>query len=76
MESSEQRIKIAVQKTGRLTEHSQELLERCGLKLTKSKDRLVLLWRKHADRSPVAGPRRRHSGACQRRRLRPGNRRG
>jgi len=40
MDSSEQRIKIAVQKTGRLTEHSQDLLERCGLKLTKSKDRL------------------------------------
>ena len=40
MESSEQRIKIAVQKTGRLTEHSQDLLELCGLKLTKSKDRL------------------------------------
>jgi len=40
MESSEQRIKIAVQKTGRLTEHSQDLLGRCGLKLTKSKDRL------------------------------------
>ena len=41
MESSEQRIKIAVQKSGRLTEHSQDLLERCGLKLTKSKDRLI-----------------------------------
>ncbi|MGI9201310.1 MAG: ATP phosphoribosyltransferase, partial [Woeseiaceae bacterium] len=40
MDTSEQRIKIAVQKTGRLTEHSQDLLERCGLKLTKSKDRL------------------------------------
>ena len=40
MDSLEQRIKIAVQKTGRLTEHSQDLLERCGLKLTKSKDRL------------------------------------
>jgi ATP phosphoribosyltransferase len=40
MDSSEQRIRIAVQKTGRLTEHSQDLLERCGLKLTKSKDRL------------------------------------
>ncbi|MGI9220963.1 MAG: ATP phosphoribosyltransferase [Woeseiaceae bacterium] len=40
MDSSEQRIKIAVQKTGRLTEHSQDMLERCGLKLTKSKDRL------------------------------------
>ncbi|MDH4126664.1 MAG: ATP phosphoribosyltransferase [Gammaproteobacteria bacterium] len=40
METSEQRVKIAVQKTGRLTEHSQDLLERCGLKLTRSKDRL------------------------------------
>jgi ATP phosphoribosyltransferase len=40
MESSQQRIKIAVQKTGRLTEHSQDLLERCGVKFTRSKDRL------------------------------------
>jgi len=40
MDPSEQRIRIAVQKTGRLTEHSQDMLERCGLKLTKSKDRL------------------------------------
>ncbi len=37
----EQRIKIAVQKTGRLTEHSIDLLERCGLKITKSKDQLI-----------------------------------
>ena len=41
MEPSEQRIKIAVQKTGRLTDHSIDLLERCGLKLTKSKDQLI-----------------------------------
>ena len=41
METSEQRIKIAVQKTGRLTDHSIDLLERCGLKLTKSKDQLI-----------------------------------
>jgi ATP phosphoribosyltransferase len=40
MDSSEQRIKIAVQKTGRLTDHSLDLLERCGLKFTKSKDQL------------------------------------
>jgi ATP phosphoribosyltransferase len=40
MESSEQRIQIAVQKTGRLTDHSLDLLERCGLKLTQSKDQL------------------------------------
>ncbi|MGI9237779.1 MAG: ATP phosphoribosyltransferase [Woeseiaceae bacterium] len=41
MDTPEQRIKIAVQKTGRLTEHSIDLLERCGLKLTKSKDQLI-----------------------------------
>ena len=40
MDTSEQRIKIAVQKTGRLTDHSFDLLERCGLKITKSKDQL------------------------------------
>jgi len=41
MEQSEQRIKIAVQKTGRLTDHSIDLLERCGLKVSKSKDQLI-----------------------------------
>jgi ATP phosphoribosyltransferase len=41
MDTPEQRIKIAVQKTGRLTDHSIDLLERCGLKLTKSKDQLI-----------------------------------
>lgn len=41
MDSSEQRIKIAVQKTGRLTDHSVDLLERCGLKITMSKDQLI-----------------------------------
>ena len=41
MDLAEQRIKIAVQKSGRLTEHSIDLLERCGLKLTKSKDQLI-----------------------------------
>ena len=40
MDFSEQRIKIAVQKTGRLTDHSLDLLERCGLKFTQSKDQL------------------------------------
>ncbi len=40
MELEEQRIKIAVQKSGRLTDHSLSLLERCGLKFTKSKDQL------------------------------------
>ena len=40
MDTQEQRIKIAVQKTGRLTDHSLHLLERCGLKFTQSKDQL------------------------------------
>ena len=40
MDTSEQRIKVAVQKTGRLTDHSLDLLERCGLKFTRSKDQL------------------------------------
>ena len=40
MDSPEQRIKIAVQKSGRLTDHSLDLLERCGLKFTQSKDQL------------------------------------
>ena len=41
MDSTEQRVKIAVQKSGRLTDHSIDLLERCGLKLTRSKDQLI-----------------------------------
>ncbi len=40
MEPCNKRIKIAVQKSGRLTEHSIDLLERCGLKIIKSKDQL------------------------------------
>jgi len=41
MDTPEQRIKIAVQKTGRLTDHSLHLLETCGLKFTRSKDQLI-----------------------------------
>jgi ATP phosphoribosyltransferase len=40
MDGKEQRIKVAVQKNGRLTDHSLDLLERCGLKFTQSKDQL------------------------------------
>ena len=40
MDNTEQRIKIAVQKTGCLTDHSLDLLERCGLKFRQSKDQL------------------------------------
>src|SRR5690554_1306912 len=35
------RIKVAVQKSGRLTEHSMELLARCGLICSRGKDRLI-----------------------------------
>ena len=40
MDTSEQRIKIAVQNNGRLTAHSLDLLERCGLRFRQSKDQL------------------------------------
>lgn len=40
MDLKQQRIRIAVQKSGRLTDHSVDLLERCGLKFTRSKDKL------------------------------------
>src|SRR5690606_11989930 len=35
------RIKIAVQKSGRLTEHSMDLLVRCGLSYSRGRDRLI-----------------------------------
>ena len=37
----EMRLKLAVQKTGRLTDPSVELLARCGLRLARGKDQLV-----------------------------------
>ena len=40
MNNSEQRIQIALQKSGRLTDHSLDLLGKCGLKFTQSKDQL------------------------------------
>lgn len=40
MDLAEKRIQIAIQKSGRLTDHSLDLLERCGLKFTQSKDQL------------------------------------
>ena len=35
------RLKIAVQKSGRLTESSLDLLSRCGLKYSRGKDQLM-----------------------------------
>ena len=37
----ERRLKVAVQKCGRPTDPSVELLKRCGLKLSRGKDQLV-----------------------------------
>jgi ATP phosphoribosyltransferase len=39
--TTDDRIKIAVQKSGRLTEHSLELLVRCGLSYSRGKDQLI-----------------------------------
>jgi ATP phosphoribosyltransferase len=36
-----ERLKLAVQKSGRLTDHSLELLKNCGLKLSRGRDQLV-----------------------------------
>lgn len=41
MKDKETRIKIAIQKSGRLTEHSLELLEHCGLKYSRGRDQLI-----------------------------------
>ncbi len=35
------RLKLAIQKSGRLTDHSLDLLGRCGLKLSRGKDQLM-----------------------------------
>ncbi len=40
MKNEAPRLKIAIQKSGRLTEDSLDLLSRCGLKYLKSKDQL------------------------------------
>jgi ATP phosphoribosyltransferase len=38
---NEQRLKIAIQKSGRLTDHCLDLLARCGLKFSRGKDQLL-----------------------------------
>ena len=37
----QQRLRIALQKSGRLTDESLDLLHRCGLKLSRGKDQLM-----------------------------------
>ncbi len=39
--TTDSRIKIAVQKSGRLTDHSLELLVRCGLSYSRGRDQLI-----------------------------------
>jgi ATP phosphoribosyltransferase len=41
MDNSDLRLKLAVQKSGRLTDPSVDLLNRCGLKLSRGKDQLM-----------------------------------
>lgn len=41
LDKSEDRIKIAIQKSGRLTEHSLDLLVRCGLSYSRGRDQLI-----------------------------------
>ena len=38
--SNEERLKLAIQKSGRLADESRKLLEQCGINLLKSKDQL------------------------------------
>ena len=39
--SNEKRLKIAIQKSGRLADMSIQLLEKCGISLAKSRDQLL-----------------------------------
>ncbi len=41
MTASDDRLKIAVQKSGRLTDQSLDLLGRCGLKYSRARDQLI-----------------------------------
>jgi len=41
MPDRKERIKIAIQKSGRLTDLSLDLLQRCGLKYTRGRDQLI-----------------------------------
>ncbi|MCH2669346.1 MAG: ATP phosphoribosyltransferase, partial [Gammaproteobacteria bacterium] len=41
MDSNETRIKIAVQKSGRLTDHSMDLSLRCALRYSRGRDQLI-----------------------------------
>src|SRR5689334_22941406 len=40
-QNKQQRLKVAIQKSGRLTDNSLDLLVRCGLKYSRGKDQLL-----------------------------------
>ena len=46
---SSKRMRIAIQKSGRLSQDSEELLQRCGLKINKREARLIA----HVDNYPI-----------------------
>lgn len=46
---SSQRLKIAIQKSGRLSQDSEALLKQCGLKITIHKDKLIA----HVENMPI-----------------------
>ena len=72
-----ERLKLAVQKSGRLTDHSLELLKNCGLKLSRGRDQLTvgvieasvaeppLVGGGHHDPAPVAREPRAAPSQCQ-----------
>ncbi len=72
--TTDSRIKIAVQKSGRLTEHSLELLRALRLELFAGQGSTDLLRREHARGRPPRA-RRRHPALGARRHLRPRHRR-
>lgn len=41
MLNNPERLKLAIQKSGRLTDHSTDMLRRCGLQFSRGKDQLV-----------------------------------
>ena len=46
---SSNRLRIAMQKSGRLSQDSQDLLKSCGLKINKREDRLIA----HVENMPI-----------------------
>ncbi len=57
---SNDRLRVAIQKSGRLSERSQDVLKSCGLRFARSKDKLF--WYGQAiTRCPASPPSTSHS---------------